>query len=130
MWTSTKRLGLSAAAILVAAGCASRTTREVVYTPTPAPAPTTVTVVPAQPVAQQPVIVATVAPPAPRTEVQPAAPSPTHVWVAGHWSYVNGQYDWVPGHWEAARAGYAWVPYRWEMVNGQWQLSGGTWRPM
>jgi hypothetical protein len=62
--------------------------------------------------------------------VQPPAPSSSDVWVQGHWNYVNGQYDWVPGHWERARVGYTWVPYRWDMVNGQWQLSGGTWRPM
>jgi len=74
--------------------------------------------------------VSSVAPPAPRTEVQPPPAAPTDVWVAGHWSYVNGNYDWVAGHWETARPGYTWVPYHWELVNGQWQLSGGSWRAM
>lgn len=43
------------------------------------------------------------APPPPRYEVIPVAPSRAHVWVAGHWAWRPGrhQHVWVPGTWHA-----------------------------
>jgi len=66
--------------------------------------------------------------PAALPEERPQAPSPEHVWLAGHhtrmggeWVWVNGRYAlppsddvvWVPGHWVAHLHGYAWIPGAW-----------------
>jgi hypothetical protein len=112
-------IALTALSALALVGC-SRTTREVVYTPAPAPAVVQGAGTPA-------VIVVDRAPPAPRVEAPPPPTSPGTVWVPGYWSWNGSQYDWTAGHWETARSGYTWVPHRWEMVNGRWQLMGGTW---
>jgi hypothetical protein len=109
-------LVLTALSALALIGC-GRTTREVVYTPAPA------TVQSGTPT----VIVVDREPPAPRTEAQPPSPGSGAVWVPGYWNWTGTQYDWVAGHWETGRVGYTWVPHRWEMVNGRWQLTGGTW---
>src|SRR5690349_5660245 len=37
-----------------------------------------------------------------KKEEQGKAPSPDHVWVAGHWSWVNHKYEWIPGYWAGA----------------------------
>ena len=78
-------------------------------------------------VAPSETVVVTEAPPAPRVEVIPAAPSPAHVWVGGYWSW-QGRWVWVPGHWASRpapsstwvaghwaprRRGYVWVPGHW-----------------
>jgi hypothetical protein len=41
------------------------------------------------------------APPRPRYEVIPVAPSREHVWVAGHWVWRPARHHhvWVPGAW-------------------------------
>jgi hypothetical protein len=110
-----------ALAAVALAGCVSRTVeREVVTTPAPAPA-----VVQTAPAA--PVVVATVAPPPAQAETVPPAPSADAVWIPGYWNWSNGQYVWVPGRYEAGRVGYRWIPQRWENVNGQWQMTGGSW---
>ena len=42
-------------------------------------------------------------PPVPvaRVEVQPARPSPEHIWIRGYWSWRHAErrYVWVPGYW-------------------------------
>jgi hypothetical protein len=113
----------AAASALVIAGCSSRThTREIVHT---APQQTPTTIV--QPMVVQPAVVVDTAPPAPQTETMPAPPYSGAVWIPGHWSWSNGQYQWVPGRYERQREGYVWVPQRWEQVNGKWQSTGGVW---
>lgn len=112
-------IALAAVSALALVGC-GRTTREIVYTPAPQPAVV-------QGAGTPTVIVVDRAPPAPRVETQPAPPGTGAVWVPGYWNWTGTQYDWVAGHWESGRSGYAWVPHRWEMVNGRWQLTGGTW---
>ena len=42
-------------------------------------------------------------PPPPKQEAQPAAPSTTHVWVAGFWGRRNHAWVWIPGRWIAGR---------------------------
>jgi hypothetical protein len=93
MSKTTVILGATGVAVLVLAGC-SHTTREIV-TPVPAVAAAPPTVIVAN----------TPAPPAPRVEVQTAAPGPDYVWQNGYWTLRNGQYEWVPGHWEATLNG-------------------------
>lgn len=76
------------------------------------------------------VIIAPSAPPPPRIETIPAAPSPQVMyWRPGHWmwngtswSWMQGQYVerpspqavWEPGHWvQQPSGGYVWVDGRW-----------------
>lgn len=83
-------------------------------------------------VAQDAIIVAPNAPPAPRVEVVPPAPTtgPQMAWQAGRWTWANGTWAWEdghyvappqpaavwhPGHWESqSTGGYVWVNGRWE----------------
>ena len=66
--------------------------------------------------------------PAALPEKRPAAPSSSHVWIAGYhtrrngqWVWVSGRYAvppraddvWVPGHWVSHLHGYAWIPGAW-----------------
>ena len=68
------------------------------------------------------------APPAPRVEVVPSAPSSVVVWEPGHYQWNGATYVWIPGryvqrvasmgHWEhghwAHRGGaWVWIPGRW-----------------
>ncbi len=72
----------------------------------------------------------TVAPPAPRYERVPPAPSPRHQWIGGYWAWRGGAQVWIPGHWSLAPAwGYVWEPARWEEINGGWMFYDGHWRP-
>lgn len=83
----------------------------------------------AQAVAPPPGIHVTVAPPAPRVEVRPMAPSSAHVWVGGHWEWRRGGHVWIPGRWMLPPGpGYRWVPARWvHEPNGQWTFYAGRW---
>ena len=47
-------------------------------------------------------IIAAQAPPAPQHEVIGIAPSASHVWIPGYYSYQNGRYVWLPGRWETS----------------------------
>jgi hypothetical protein len=68
------------------------------------------------------------APPAPRTEVVTVAPSTSHVWQAGYWSYRNGRYVWVPGRYELRpRASAVWVPGHWDRTTRGWVWTPGHW---
>ena len=72
----------------------------------------------------------TVAPPAPRHELAPPAPSPRHQWIAGYWGWRGGAHVWLAGHWALPPApGYLWEPARWEEVGGSLVFFDGHWRP-
>ncbi len=66
-------------------------------------------------------------PPAPQVEVMPVAPSPSHVWIAGHWGWHGRRYEWVPGRWEPARAGFHWEVGRWDRDDRRWRWRPGRW---
>ncbi len=67
-----------------------------------------------------------VAPPAPRYEVVPAA-RPGYAWVPGFWDWRGKHHVWKKGHWERERRGYFWHPNRWEQRDGHWVLERGRW---
>jgi hypothetical protein len=71
----------------------------------------------------------TVAPPALRTEVRTAAPSPRHRWIAGYWGWRGGKTIWLAGHWAIPPTpGYVWEPAHWENEGGAWIFYEGYWR--
>lgn len=70
----------------------------------------------------------TIAPPALRVEVRPAAPSVRHVWVPGFWQWGGGRHAWVGGHYAVPpAAGRVWVEARWANEGGQWVFYEGYW---
>ncbi|KND59232.1 putative lipoprotein [Candidatus Burkholderia verschuerenii] len=71
------------------------------------------------------VVIAPVAPPAPRYEPVPP-PRVGFAWDAGHWNW-EGRYVWVPGHWIEARPGARWAAGRWEEFRGQYRYVPGHW---
>jgi hypothetical protein len=81
-------------------------------------------------VVAQPVVVRRPPPPPPvRVEIAPVAPTPAHVWIAGHWGWHRDHYVWVPGHWEVpASPGYVWVPGGWMPREGGYVWVEGHWR--
>jgi hypothetical protein len=61
-------------------------------------------------------------------QVQGAAPSPSHVWMAGHWDSDAGQWKWVAAHWELPPAQSAtWVAGHWVSQSGKWVWVNGAW---
>jgi hypothetical protein len=69
------------------------------------------------------------APPPARVEVQTARPSPSHMWIGGHWAWRANAHVWIPGHWaQPPVVGYTWEPARWVNQNGQWVFYEGHWR--
>jgi hypothetical protein len=71
--------------------------------------------------------IVSVAPPAPRVEVVPAARE-GWVWAPGHYEWRGNQHVWVAGSWMRDRPGYEYREPRWvQRANGEWQLVGGTW---
>jgi hypothetical protein len=85
---------------------------------------------PAAPVATgRDVIIVKEAPPAPREETPPPAPSSNYTWVPGYWTSRDGRQEWVPGRWEMPpRTGASWVAPRWERRSDGWVLIEGYWR--
>jgi hypothetical protein len=83
-------------------------------------------VVTTEPVSTRTVVVSE-APPPPRTEVITTAPSESHVWVAGNWTYTDNRWIWMPGHWELRpRTSAMWMPGHWDKnPDGK----GWTWTP-
>lgn len=74
------------------------------------------------------VIVARPAPPAPRVEIQPAAPDTRAVWDPGHWNWDGNQYVWVSGRYiERPDVAMRWEPGRWMSENGSWVWMDGRW---
>jgi hypothetical protein len=71
----------------------------------------------------------TVAPPAPRYELPPPAPSPRYQWIAGYWAWRANTQVWVGGRWALPPAtGYVWEPARWDNSGGAWVFYEGHWR--
>ena len=69
-----------------------------------------------------------VAPPPPRVEVRPVAPSAAHLWIPGHWAWRGGAHVWLGGHYALPPApGYRWVAARWVNEGGQWVFFEGHW---
>jgi len=68
-----------------------------------------------------------VAPPLPRVEVIPPAPSPGHYWIGGHWERAAGNWAWTGGHWTPARAGEAWIRPHWIREGSEWVQQPGRW---
>jgi hypothetical protein len=69
-----------------------------------------------------------VAPPAIRTEVRVAAPSPQHSWVPGYWGWEGTRHVWVGGRWEIPpAAGQVWIEPRWVNEGGEWVFYPGRW---
>jgi hypothetical protein len=64
-----------------------------------------------------------------RTEVRPAAPSQTAVWIPGHWDWNGHNYAWVSGNWtEPPFPSAVWFPGHWEGVGGGWLWVGSDWK--
>ena len=56
------------------------------------------------------------------------APSSGHVWLAGHWDSVDGQWKWVAGHWDLPPSRSAiWVPGHWIQGSSGWVWVNGAW---
>jgi hypothetical protein len=74
-------------------------------------------------------VVVRVAPPAPRVEVVPRAPTPHHVWAPGYWGWrPHAGHVWYGGHWVVAQPGYVWEPAHWSERGGYWHFVEGHWR--
>jgi hypothetical protein len=58
-------------------------------------------------------------PPADRTETKPASPGPGHIWVAGHWDNIDGNYVWKEGRWLQARPDYEYVRARYDFDSSK-----------
>ena len=73
-------------------------------------------------------MVVAVPPPAPEKEVVPAAPSTSHVWVSGYWTYRYNGWVWIPGcHILRPRLHAVWVAGRWERHARGWVWIHGRW---
>lgn len=76
-------------------------------------------------ITEEPPPVATLSEPPPEPLVaddaanRPTAPSPSAIWVAGHWAYGAAGFQWVAGRYVAARTGHAFVPPRWAVFQEQ-----------
>jgi len=78
----------------------------------------------------QAIIRVRVAPPAPRVEVIPVAPTPRHVWVPGHWGWNGVRHNWVAGYYDLPpHPGYHWTPAHWASEGGVWVFRNGYWAP-
>jgi len=74
-------------------------------------------------------VYAPVAPPAPRVEVRPPAPSGAHVWCDGHWGWNGASWAWNAGRWALPpSASVRWSPATWTNVGGRWRFVDGGWR--
>ena len=70
-------------------------------------------------------------PPAPKEEVQDAAPADGLVWVKGHWEWSVAEevWIWVGGVWvEPPDDGATWVDPEYEDNNGDWMYAPGYWK--
>jgi hypothetical protein len=74
----------------------------------------------------------TVAPPVANDEARPAAPSPSHVWIPGHWGWKHNQYYWIHGEWSAPPTPeQVWLEGKWEkdVSGGSFSYRPGQWAP-
>ncbi len=66
--------------------------------------------------------------PAPQQEVITTAPSPSYVWVAGHWNRTPDNWQWASGTWVQPPFSNAyWVPGYWQNRGGQYQWESAHW---
>lgn len=57
------------------------------------------------------------------------APSPQHVWVPGHWRWMEGSYVWVAGDWHLPPVpGAAWIAPQWQPQGSGYVLRDGYWQ--
>ena len=68
-----------------------------------------------------------IAPPAPRVEVIPVAPSPRHFWIHGYYGWNGGAHYWIPGRYEVLRPGWGWSESHWGVVGRRWHFYPGHW---
>jgi hypothetical protein len=69
------------------------------------------------------------APPAAKVEVVPAAPSVSHVWIPGYWSWRTGAWVWIAGcHVVRPRPAAVWVPGHYARHAHGWVWTRGHWR--
>jgi hypothetical protein len=81
------------------------------------------------PAAEAARVYVSVAPPVPVVEVQPVAPGPHHVWVAGYHRWDGNAYVWVPGTWVVPPHHYTvWVPGHWTHNHHGHYWVAGHWR--
>jgi hypothetical protein len=72
-------------------------------------------------------------PPAPVSEPQesiPPQPSPSAVWIRGHYSYTGSGYQWQPGRWEVPPSGArTYIGPSWQpAANGGYVYVRGHWQ--
>jgi hypothetical protein len=69
-----------------------------------------------------------IAPPPPQQEIITEAPSPSYVWVAGHWNRTPDDWQWVSGQWVQPPFSNAyWVPGYWQHQSGQYMWEPAHW---
>jgi hypothetical protein len=67
-------------------------------------------------------------PPSPRAEKKLPLPAPGLVWMPGHWTPVNGEWQWTPGEWGIpATPVSVWIEPRYDAKTKQWRP--GYWQP-
>lgn len=128
------------APIILFSGCASEEESHVVSAPPPATpvaapqGPTTVTTQMTSvtgPSGQPAPAVSTVvvqAPPVHTVDPVLARPSPDYIWVPGHWTWRDSQYEWMTGHWEIPPSTNSiWIQPRWEPESGGYRFYEGYW---
>ncbi len=73
-------------------------------------------------------VVVSEAPPPARPEIIAPAPTVSHVWLKGYWTFQDGQWVWIPGHWEVRpRTGAVWAPGQWDRTSTGWIWTPGHW---
>lgn len=81
--------------------------------------------VPAPPMRE---IIVQQAPPPPRQETIVEAPSPSHVWVPGYWTW-NNDWQWTPGYFTTPpQRMTVWVPGQWLEQGPNWVWRPGHWK--
>ena len=69
-----------------------------------------------------------VAPPQPRVEPKPVAPSARHTWIPGYWNWTGQNHVWVTGAWNLPpQQNVAWVEPQWVNEGGAWLFFEGQW---
>lgn len=72
-------------------------------------------------------IVITRPPPHRVPEARSLAPSPSYVWVEGHYSWQNQQWVWIPGAWvQPPQPAAVWVTPSWDASTQTW--TAGFWQ--
>ena len=73
-------------------------------------------------------VVVTQAPPALQADVVIAQPTSQHVWIAGHYTWRDNQYQWMTAHWELPPyTNAAWVKPSWEQQGNAYKFTEGYW---